>query len=137
MLDACRENEVSREMHLFKAEQYLLPEDADIHYGLLPYEENIAKILESNCILEIVREGFIGFTQRYYEAIVYNRKLLTNNAEIKELPYYDERYMQYFEKPEDIDWDWVKDPEEVDYCYQGDFSPAAWKENMIRVMQPV
>ena len=60
---------------------------------------------------------------RYFEAIVYNKKLLTNNPEVVELPYYDERYMRVFESIEDIDVDWVKAIEKIDYKYKGEFSP--------------
>ena len=102
---------------------------------MVPYEENIARAVNNNCILEIVRENFIGFTQRYYEAIVFNKKLLTNNAEVKQFAYYDERYIQYFEKVEDIDWKWVQEETEVDYKYRGDFDPKKWKENLKRVME--
>lgn len=131
----CKEQRISYEMHLFKAEKYEKIEDENVYYGLVPYEENIARAINNNCILEIVRENFIGFTQRYYEAIVFNKKLLTNNAEVKQFAYYDERYIQYFEKVEDIDWKWVQEETEVDYKYRGDFDPKKWKENLKRVME--
>lgn len=35
----------------------------------------------------------------------------------------DARYMRCFEKVEDIDWDWLKEPVTVDYGYKGEFSP--------------
>lgn len=95
----------------------------------------MARAVHDNCILEIVRKNFIGFTQRYYEAVIFNKKLLTNNKEITELAYYDERYMQYFEKIEDIDWEWVRREVEVDYHYQGDFSPEQWKHRLLEMME--
>lgn len=131
-IERCKEHGISYEVHMFRAERYAKIDDADVHYGLVPYDENVARAINSNCILEIVRENFIGFTQRYYEAIVFNKKLLTNNAEIKEYAYYDERYIQYFERIEDIDWDWVKEDIEVDYKYQGDFEPKQWKQNLMK-----
>lgn len=130
----CKEEKITYEIHMFKAERYAPIEDENVHYGLVPYEENIARAVNSNCILEIVRENFIGFTQRYYEAVVFNKKLLTNNAEIKDYAYYDERYMQYFKNIEDIDWAWVQDEAEVDYQYQGDFEAGQWKSKLLQVM---
>lgn len=134
-LEICRQKDVSYEAHLFKAEKYEKIEDKDVYYGLIDYDENVSKALYCNCILEIVRENFVGFTQRYYEAVVFNKKLLTNNPNIKELEYYDERFIQYFETIDGIDWDWVKEVCEVDYGYQGDFSPEKWEERLLYILE--
>ena len=69
------------------------------------------------------------------EAVIYNKRLITKNEEIKELPYYDSRYMQYFEKIEDIDWEWLRTDEKVDYHYKGDFSVQAWKQNLLQLLE--
>lgn len=132
----CRKHEISYEMHFFRGERFERIEDADVYYGLLEYRENVERAVNSNCILEIVRDNFVGFTQRYYEAIVFNKKLLTNNKEIKNMPYYDEHFMQYFEKVEEIDWNWVRESVEVDYHYRGDFSPERWKSRLLEMIGP-
>lgn len=90
----------------------------------LSYPEVLHRELQSSCILEIVQEGQTALTLRPYEAVVYNRKLLTNNKSIREFPYWNPEYMQYFEKVEDIDWDWVLEKKEVDYQYDGRYSPV-------------
>ncbi len=87
------------------------------------YDEIQEEILKSNCILEILQENQHTQSVRYFEAIYYNKKLLTNNPDIVNLPYYDNRYMRYFSKPEDIDLEWIKKKEKIDYNYKGDFSP--------------
>lgn len=89
----------------------------------LPYKENIRRMLHARCILDIVKPGHTGLSLRIFEAVNYNRKLLTNNKSILNFPYYDSRYMQYFERIEDIDWAWVKEDVDVDYHYKNDFSP--------------
>ena len=89
----------------------------------IPYEEIIGHVLSSNCILEVVGKGQKAQTARYYEAVCYNKKLLTNNAGVKELSFYDPRYMRYFESVDDIDFDWVKEKVPIDYHYAGEFSP--------------
>lgn len=98
-----------------------------IHYhtgGWIPYEEILAGVLKSNVIIEILQNGQSGPSLRYYEAVCYNKKLLTNNRNILYLPYYDERYMKIIEKIEDIDVEWIRRRENIDYHYHGDFSPV-------------
>lgn len=89
----------------------------------IPYGEVLESIHKSNCILEILREKQSGPSLRYFEAVVYNKKLLTNNPYIVQFPYYNPQYMKIFSSPEEIDIDWLKKEEEVDYHYAGEFSP--------------
>lgn len=135
ILEKCKKNDVKYDVQLFKAEKFKKIEEKDVYYGLLPYDENVKRGIESNCILEIVRKDFIGFTQRYFEAIVFNKKLLSNNPAIKEMPYYNPDYMQYFEKVNDIDWEWVKEVDEVDYQYKGEFDPQNWEDKIIKIIE--
>lgn len=86
------------------------------------YDKVVEEILDTNCILEILAANNHGATLRYKEAVIYNKKLLTTNPEITHLPYYDSRWMRYFEKAEDIDLEWLRTVEPVDYGYKGDFS---------------
>lgn len=108
--------------------------NSHVHYSVIPYEENVQRLRKAKCILEVMHKGYVGITQRYLEAVFYNKKLLSNNQEIKELPYYDPRYMQYFEKVEDIDWEWLHSDQKVDYRYQDDFSVQTWKERLFRML---
>ncbi len=89
----------------------------------IPYEDVVSHVLSTNCILEVVGKGQKVQTARYYEAVCYNKKLLTNNPSVRELSFYDPRYMQYFESVEDIDFSWVKEKAGIDYHYAGEFSP--------------
>ncbi len=89
----------------------------------IPYEKVVSHVLSANCILEVVGQGQKVQTARYYEAVCYNKKLLTNNPTVKELSFYDPRYMKYFETADDIDFDWVKEKADIDYHYAGEFSP--------------
>lgn len=89
----------------------------------IPYEKVISQVKSANCILEVLQMNQGAQTIRYFEAIVYNKKLLTNNPHISELPYYDPNRMRYFSKPEEIDIEWVKEPAEFDYHYHEEFSP--------------
>lgn len=89
----------------------------------IPYEEVLGHVLSANCILEVVGKGQKVQTARYYEAVCYNKKLLTNNPSVKDLSFYDSRYMRYFETVDDIDVSWVKEKVPIDYHYAGEFSP--------------
>lgn len=101
----------------------------------VPYEDVIGEVLSTNCILEFVSKGQFAQTARYYEAICYNKKLLTNNFSVKELPFYDDRYIKCFETVDDIDMEWIKKEELVDYHYNGEFSPVHILEKLNKILK--
>ncbi|MDO5346526.1 MAG: hypothetical protein Q4E91_12385 [Lachnospiraceae bacterium] len=107
-------------------------EEKIIYYsgGWMPYEKTLASVLKTNVILEILQENQAGPSLRYYEAVCYNKKLLTNNPNIVNFPYYNEKYMKIFHTADDIDIAWIKKEEPVEYFYKGDFSPL----NMLDVV---
>ncbi len=97
------------------------------HKRGIPYSIILESVLSSNCILEILQEGQKVQTARYFEAVCYNKKLLTNNPNLKELPFYDHRYMRYFKDVNDIDTEWLKKRENINYGYNNEFSPLHLK----------
>ncbi len=97
------------------------------------YPESLQEMINANCILEIMDPGQSGATLRYYEAVCYNKKLLTNNKNVVNLPFYNPDYIHIFEKPEDIDWEWVKKREPIDYHYDGRFSPTHLIDKIIEL----
>ena len=110
------------------------PHENSIHYyagGWIPYEKTLAKALNTKVILEVLQAGQNGPSVRYYEAVCHNKKLLTNNPGIKNLPYYDERYMRVYRSVEDIDVSWIMEDVTVDYGYQGDFSPISLLDRVL------
>lgn len=90
----------------------------------IPYEDVISEVLSTNCILEMVSKGQHAQTARYYEAVCYNKKLLTNNFAIMDLPFYNPNTMKCFKTVDDIDMKWVKKKESINYHYNGEFSPS-------------
>lgn len=106
-------------------EQYIKTQTRGISFlkSRKTYPEVLDDVSRSNCLLEILQEGHSGATLRYYEAVCYNKKLLTTNKNIVNLPFYNPDYMKIFEKPEDIDCNWIKRHEKVSYGYDGRFSP--------------
>lgn len=92
-------------------------------YYNLPYSEVLADILSTSCILEVMQEGQNAQTARYYEAVCYNKKLLTNNESVKKLPFYNSDYIKVFHSIDEIDAGWIKDNKEVNFGYNNEFSP--------------
>jgi len=96
----------------------------------VPYYNILKQDIQSNCILEVLQPGQSSNTLRMEEAICLGKKLLTNNKMIKNEKYYNPKYMQIFEKVEDIDWEFVKEEIVVDYMYKGEYSPLVFLENI-------
>ncbi len=95
-----------------------------------PYRDIVAELRTSRCVLEMIAAQNRGATLRYKEAVIYNKKLLTNNPDLEKLEYYDPRYMRYFETAEDIDIEWLRRREDVDYGYRGEFSAEQFLKNV-------
>lgn len=113
-------------------EQSIRTEKLHFHNKPLSYDENVWMIQSSKCILEIMHKGFQGATQRYMEAVVFGKRLLTNNERITELEFYRPEYMQVFHSPEEIQKEFVESNQTVDYGYHGEFSPVHFIEKIQR-----
>ena len=88
----------------------------EINYSRkLPYLEVLQRIMNSSCILDIIQEGSKGFTLRIFEAIVYNKKLITNNTNLRESYLYDNTNMRVVEDSDSIDIAFVTNREAVSY----------------------
>ena len=110
----------------------------NFNYRTIPYNECISNVMSTKCILDIVDTRQSGMTLRYYEAIVYNKKLLTNNVNIKNMPYYDERFMKIFTDVDDIkkiNLEWFKDDTLIDYGYKGEFEPISFLKNILNALK--
>ena len=66
----------------------------------MPYAEELQMAYNTECIVEIVKEGQTGVSLRTCEAIAFYKKLLTNNQSLLQMPFYDKRYMQVFAEPD-------------------------------------
>lgn len=102
-----------------------LPE-SDIIYAnhYIDRMEMLQKELESNCILEVLKGDAHSNTLRFWEAVIYNKKLYTNWTGVVDSPYYDPRFMKVFNNPDEIDCNFIKERIEVDFKYQGESSPV-------------
>ena len=54
----------------------------------LPYEEFLQHTIQSDIVGEVVQSRQVGITVRALEAMFYHKKLITNNAAIRNTPLY-------------------------------------------------
>ncbi|MCR5118771.1 MAG: hypothetical protein K6B44_04025 [Lachnospiraceae bacterium] len=102
-----------------------------ITYDLeLHYEQILERTLASKVILDVVRPDSCGVSLRYFEAVVYGKKLITNNPLVREMRYFDPARMLVIEKPEDISREFMETPVSAQK-YEGDFSP----ENIMALLE--
>ena len=97
--------------------------------------ELLKKELESNCILEILKGDAYSNTLRFWEAIIYNKKLYTNWAGVVDTPYYNPRYIRVFENPEDLDYSFIQERIAVEYNYNGELSPLRLLDQIKNVFE--
>ena len=99
--------------------------DDGIIYNLpITYMENLQRIKATKCMLEIMQKGGHGYTLRYCEAIMYDKKIITNNLEIKKAPFYAKERIQVFKNPKKISCEFVLEGEKkVNYDYKDKLSP--------------
>ena len=134
VFEIIHENGVKSNYYIVGAKPNEMRYSDNINYGeKIQYIDSLKEMFKSNCILELVEEGQTGASLRYYEAVCYNKKLLTNNKNVVNLPFYNPKYIHVFEKPEDIDSDWVKERIPVDYGYDGRFSPVHLLDKIVEL----
>ncbi len=90
----------------------------------MPYTEMLYNTVNSRCVLEINRQGGYSYTSRFLEAVMYNKKLITNNPYVKNSPMYNEKYIRIIKDASEFDVSFVKaDSMKIDYGYNNEFSP--------------
>ena len=89
----------------------------------MPYEEMLERTIKSKCILEVTQKNIESLSSRCLEALCYNKKLITDVKMVMSLKYYNPRFMLVFDQPDDINIDFIKSSETVDYHYDGYYSP--------------
>lgn len=63
----------------------------------MSYSENLQHAQKTNCLLEVIQEGAVGYTFRLWESIAFKKKLLSNNISLKESEYYSSQYINVFD----------------------------------------
>ncbi|MCI9189591.1 MAG: hypothetical protein HFH84_08175 [Lachnospiraceae bacterium] len=94
-----------------------------IHYiEYLVYDKVVEHIKQATVLLSLVAKNNNMTSVSYNEAIMYNKKLLTNCLFLQDNLYYNGQYMKSFESVEDIDFEWIQSMDEVEYHYEEQYS---------------
>ena len=97
----------------------------------MTYREMLEHTVNTGCVLEINQEGADGYTSRFLESVMFNKKLITNNFSVKDTKFYSDDRINCFKKAEDIDIEFVRmGSNGVDYNYDGEFSPLRMIERV-------
>jgi len=90
---------------------------------VMPYSNYLEHMIKSNCLLDIIQDGSKGFTIRTWEALVYGKKMLTNNRSILDAPFYDAQQFCYFEEIGNREIDFIKKDTRIEPRYIDELSP--------------
>ena len=109
-----------------------VPEGLTVQQHGISYTEMLRRTVNSRCILEITQKDTDAMTSRCLEALCYNKKLISDNFRLKELKYYNPKYMCLFSDIDQVDPSFIQEETTVDYGYCGDFSPVHMLEMIDR-----
>lgn len=98
-----REEELLRLQHFLESEGYtcrfIFPHSREER---LTPEQYIELLRTSRCVIDMNQSGQVGLSRRPLEALFYKKKLITNNASLKEFPFY--RPANILILPEESKW---------------------------------
>jgi len=98
------------------AKQDQIPMEGIVYNHPLSYTQCLQKMVQASCIVEVMQQHALGYTPRLWEAIMYEKHLVTNNTYVFTSEYAHDAIHEW---KEDMDWSWMK--EKAVY-------PQAWKE---------
>jgi hypothetical protein len=85
-----------------------VPEEKQRHSDLIrynvkiPYEEVIKKIRRSKCLVDVIQGESSGLTIKTVESVVYDKKLLTTNENIRNEIFYKDQNMMIYDSNKSI-----------------------------------
>ena len=93
--------------------------------SFMSYKEMLYHTVNTRCILEINQGSCDGYTSRFLEAVIYGKRLITNNTSIKESKFCTPDKIMVVENILDIKPTFVTcGPDFIDYHYNDEFSPC-------------
>ena len=119
------EGQVDYKMHVIGVSADKQEMQTHIAYNRpISYEEEMQYVYNTNTVLDVVKEGQSGITLRICEALLFNKKILTNNESVRYMPFYNPTYIHIYKDASEIDVSFIKDNRSVDYGILEDyFSP--------------
>lgn len=112
-------------------EKEIYPIEGVTYNHPISFLSEIQLAYNTNCVIEVLKAGQKGISLRVCEAVLFNKKLLTNNSEIKKLPFYNPQFISVFSNEEDLDIDFILQDIDVSYDYHGEFSPIRILEKIV------
>lgn len=108
-----------------------------IHYinHPMPYKKNLQYVSRAKCIVELLQPNARSATFRMWEAIVFNKKLLTNNPEAATSPFYHPAYVSVFKNWEDIDFTFVQQGERSPFGLENPFKNAIRPDTILTFIE--
>ena len=97
----------------------------------MPYLDMLYKSVNAKFMFDINQSGAVGYTSRFLEAVIYNKRFITDNIAVKDTTFYKTGDILYFEKISDIERSFFE-KSEADYHYAGEFSPIHLLEKIDR-----
>lgn len=99
----------------------------------LPYSDVVGLVKKSKSILDITKQNQFGLTLRVYEAIFYNKKLITYNSFIKDYDFYNPNNILVLDSNEEdinIIHDFLSYPVNYESEYLDRYSLFSWIERL-------
>ena len=101
----------------------------------MSYKEMLYHTVNTRCVLEFNQTGATGYTSRFLEAVIFGKKLITDNPAILESPFYAHNRIQFVKEAKDINPSFVTEGnDDVDYHYCGEFSPLRLIEQIDKLL---
>ncbi|WP_424769276.1 hypothetical protein [Paenibacillus sp. sgz302251] len=105
-------------------------DDKGIYYSTkgMPFKEYLGRTLSTKSILEILDTNTAGSTLRFWESVMYDKKLITNYPYVQKSMFYNPLYMHYFSSVDEIEPSFISKKNQVRYNYKGENSPVRFLE---------
>ncbi len=102
--------------------------DNKINYiNQISYEECLEIVIQSKCLLEIVQGESQGNTIRVYEAITFDKLLISNNKYLASNPAYNEKFMKIYSDLKELDaYSFINSTNDVLYDNKELIRPSAF-----------
>lgn len=96
----------------------------------LGFFEYLSYIINSKWIIEILDSGTDGTTLRFWDAIMYDKGLITNNTAVYESDFYNKNDFLVIDKMNDIDLNKISVNHTINHNYNGENSPMKFLEKI-------
>ncbi len=118
--DKLEELGINRKFYIVDVPEENQKHKDEIQYNkFLTYNECLKNIQESSCLIDIIQGESTGFTIKTCEAVYYDKLLITTNQNVKNAPFYDERYILVINSAEDITKEFFEKAGQVKYSDEG------------------